>query len=959
MPIAAPHPNADTKPDRKIERLLAAIGMFLLLGLILAGLVGVKLWWTPALGREPWLLTVVWVLLIAVLLLPIILYLLRGWTHRKDDILSCVSPSAQALYLRNFQATTRQSRAYYDRILASQAGWEEHRDHVENIRRWEEAWKQLAKLRKRRRQTPEQKAAVDLLADEVERLQGLLPKPAWTFVSTLGPAAEADAEREFEKFYTSRFGRWRYFWPTMLLAALAAVLLTFPLAEGEGGWPSLVSLGPGHADRSVRAVPVVGTAVAAAAAAPGPVVAAVPRPIAGDWGWVIAFAILGGYTRVVYELVLRYYQDNIRPADLFWWCYRLLISVPLGYAVAAFLGGGTDSRVAFAVAFLLGLFPTSTVTNLGRHLFAVATKTPESDADALAQLKEVPSLDQTVILLLTEEGITTYTELAYVDPIRLSIRTGKDFSTVVTWVSESLLLGYLTTRDRMEIARRFGIAGAYEAAGLWEDASARPGAPERVAADRLIADLAVKLQPEFTEGGLRSILDQVANDPYVGFVLECWASNFTRTTGPAAGKVSGTMTASSPRLGRFSVGVGDRFAREAKAQLRACLRAAGFGADVVPVWNKSDREHKIIGSGPIATRAAADAAVRDLGWGRAYFVDADHVRLDTVDRFVDPCDFFTIDVADAIGQPADGAAVEAFLARHADLVPAVSVPGLAPLAISRDEMRRVANKFLKAVQQAGAIYRRIAAVKGAGTFITEVSMDETDTPQTPTELLLILAGLADEKVPVRTIAPKFTGAFHKGVDYVGDVAAFDQEFRADLAVLAFAVERFGLPDDLKLSLHSGSDKFTIYGPIAAALRDTKAGLHLKTAGTTWLEEVIGLAEADGPGLALAKEIVTSALGRVAELSAPYASVISIAVNQLPTSSTVTGWTSAEFVAALRHDAANAAYQPHLRQLVHIAFKVAAEMGDRYLNALEQHRSSIEKNVTDNLYERHLKPLFVG
>ena len=125
-------------------------------------------------------------------------------------------------------------------------------------------------------------------------------------------------------------------------------------------------------------------------------------------------------------------------------------------------------------------------------------------------------------------------------------------------------------------------------------------------------------------------------------------------------------------------------------------------------------------------------------------------------------------------------------------------------------MERIAGKYLLAVQEAGKIYRHIAQMKGEGKFITEVSMDETDSPQTPPELLVILAALADEGIPIQTIAPKFTGRFNKGVDYVGNVGQFEKEFNDDLAVIAFAVKQYGLPGTLKLSVHSGSDKFSIY-----------------------------------------------------------------------------------------------------------------------------------------------------
>jgi hypothetical protein len=414
-------------------------------------------------------------------------------------------------------------------------------------------------------------------------------------------------------------------------------------------------------------------------------------------------------------------------------------------------------------------------------------------------------------------------------------------------------------------------------------------------------------------------------------------------------------------LAKYSVGIGDRFAHQAKAQLRACTLAAEKGVEVIPVWNKSNREHLIIGSEPGTVRAAADAAVKALGWAKPYHVDADHIRLETVGRFLPACDFYTIDVADSIGQPAAPEAVKAFADRHPELAGRIEIPGIAePFATTRQDVERVAAKYLKAVQDAGAIYRKIAAAKGEGNFITEVSMDETDAPQTPPELLLILAALADEKVPVQTIAPKFTGRFNKGVDYVGDLKQFEKEFSDDLAVIAFAVRKYGLPANLKLSVHSGSDKFSLYPIMRQAIRETGAGLHLKTAGTTWLEEVIGLAESGGNGfgLGMAKEIYAGALKKKDELCAPYATVIDIDSAKLPSAETVNGWTAQQFVSALRHDPSNPAFNPSLRQLVHVGFKVAAQMGDRYLEMLKACESDVSRNVTLNLYERHLKPLFV-
>lgn len=413
-------------------------------------------------------------------------------------------------------------------------------------------------------------------------------------------------------------------------------------------------------------------------------------------------------------------------------------------------------------------------------------------------------------------------------------------------------------------------------------------------------------------------------------------------------------------LEKYSLGVGDRFAHQAAPQLRACILAAEHGAEVTPVWNKSNREHATIGSEPSTTRAAADAAVKALHWQKPYHVDADHIRLETVDRFVPHSDFYTIDVADWIGKPAEVSAIERFVNRHSELVGSISIPNIErPFNTTASQIEAIAGKYLLAVQEAGKIYRHIAQTKGEGNFITEVSMDETDAPQTPPELLVILAAMADERIPLQTIAPKFTGRFNKGVDYVGDIAGFEKEFSEDLAVIATAVKRYGLPSTLKLSVHSGSDKFSIYAPMKRALTRFDAGLHIKTAGTTWLEELIGLAEGNGKCLELAKEIYFGALEHVDELCGPYVSVIDIDRGQLPSVEAVKGWTSEQFVSALRHDQSDKNYNPHVRQLLHVGYKIAAKLGDRYLHALKECEESVSRNVTMNLYDRHLKPLFVN
>jgi tagaturonate epimerase len=412
------------------------------------------------------------------------------------------------------------------------------------------------------------------------------------------------------------------------------------------------------------------------------------------------------------------------------------------------------------------------------------------------------------------------------------------------------------------------------------------------------------------------------------------------------------------QLGKFSLGIGDRFSHQGIAQLRAIVKANQSGLDISPVWNKSNREHIYVHSHPSDVRKEADAAVAALGFSGKYFVDADHINLTTVAPFVETADFFTLDVASFIGKESPAEEVETFVSSCQKYIGHLTIPGIShPFEVSEEILRGIVGKFLAATQQASEIYQYLKAAKGEGNFITEVSMDEVESPQTPVDLFFILKMLADKGVPAQTIAPKFTGRFNKGVDYKGNVDQFAKEFEEDVLVIDYAVKEFGLPEELKLSVHSGSDKFTIYPIMAGIIQKYDKGLHVKTAGTTWLEEVIGLAVAGGEALEAAKDIYAKALVHKAELCAPYADVIEIDDLQLPSAEEVAGWNSEKFANALRHIPGHPDYNPNFRQLIHVGYKLAADMGKAYTDLLEKHAEVIGSCVEENIYDRHLKRLF--
>ncbi|AOW19482.1 tagaturonate epimerase family protein [Urechidicola croceus] len=412
------------------------------------------------------------------------------------------------------------------------------------------------------------------------------------------------------------------------------------------------------------------------------------------------------------------------------------------------------------------------------------------------------------------------------------------------------------------------------------------------------------------------------------------------------------------KISKYSIGIGDRFGHEAKAQLKAIVEANKKLIHIVPVWNKSFREHSITKTKPCDTRVAADKAVEELNWKDQYFIDADHINMSNVDEFIDHSDFFTIDIAEFIGNKNDEGKLTESLNQNSKLIGKISIPNITKtFKLSKDELELIIKKYLPAIIEAGVIYRHIESKKGKDNFVTEISIDEVLEPQSPIELLIILSLIAHEKIPIQTIAPRFTGRFNKGVDYVGDLSKFEKEFEEDILVIDYAIREFGLPENLKLSVHSGSDKFSIYPIITKIINKHNKGIHIKTAGTTWLEEVIGLAMAEDEALKLAKLFYSEALVRIDELCAPYAQVIDIDIEKLPSINEVEKWSGEKFANTLRHIPDNPDYNPNFRQLIHVGYKIAVEHSEEFNLYLTKYADIIGQQVYENIYDRHLYKLF--
>jgi hypothetical protein len=411
-------------------------------------------------------------------------------------------------------------------------------------------------------------------------------------------------------------------------------------------------------------------------------------------------------------------------------------------------------------------------------------------------------------------------------------------------------------------------------------------------------------------------------------------------------------------LKKYSLGTGDRFGYQGKALIKAIIKAEEDGIDLAVVWNKSFREHKIINTKPSDVLHEAQNAIKALNWKGDYYIDADHINISNVNFFIDSCNFFTIDVAEYIGKTAPEKLISEFVQKHKNLIGNINLPVLEnSIYIIEKNLEESAKKYLTAIREAKKIYMEVEKKKGKGNFIVEISLDESREAQSPLELFIILIAVSDEEIPIQTIAPKFIGAFHKGVDYEGNLKRFEEEFELILAIVQFAKSNLLLPKNLKVSIHSGSDKFSVYPIINNLIKKFNTGVHLKTAGTTWLEELIGLAMSGNEGLEIVKDIYKEAYNRYVELCSPYINVIDINKERLPPPKVVSKWNSEMFVSVLRHNSSCKNYNPNLRQFLHIAYKVAAEMDSRFTNALQKYEKLIAQNVTENMYKWHIKPLF--
>ncbi len=407
---------------------------------------------------------------------------------------------------------------------------------------------------------------------------------------------------------------------------------------------------------------------------------------------------------------------------------------------------------------------------------------------------------------------------------------------------------------------------------------------------------------------------------------------------------------------RTSAGFGDRLGLATPGHIRALHEVDHESRRIAPIFaQQSVRENLRTGRSPQEVLDDAMWGLFEEGWQDPWGADADHLKTPAdADTFADTgYTFYTIDPGDHVDDAAQTDSRSELEAKFQALPWALledtprdmeerhlgaSLPtGIHDEKIGREQLLRAAAKYGRAVAHTVTMYRHLASRMGNRTFDLELSVDETETTTSVVEHFYIASELRRLEVRWVSLAPRFVGSFEKGVDYIGDLDRFSAEFARHAAV----ARELG---PYKLSLHSGSDKFSIYGITARLTGDDSAAdrgalVHLKTAGTSYLEALRTVARVD-PRLFL--EILALSRDRYETDRATYHVSAQLAKVSRPES-----LSAGELPGLLEHF--------DTRQVLHVTYgSVLNSFAGRLETTLHEHEED-HYTLLQSHFTRHLRP----
>ncbi len=310
-----------------------------------------------------------------------------------------------------------------------------------------------------------------------EIMGGLSSKGARLYFKQFYPALTPgkDVLKAFRSHYTRRYGRRHYVVPLLLFGFVSTLLI----------WLTVSTIVHQlHGISEPNDLPPVAVGV-----------------ISGAYMWVVA------------DLLLRCRQRQLAPVDLYWYALRFVVAIPLGFAFAGFL----KDEAAMGIAFLLGAFPTNTLLTIARRIGSRKLGLSESGEEAESDVEQIQGITKGLAERFRDEGISTVLQLAYCDPIDLTIRTSFSFNYVIDCVSQALAWIYL--EKDMEKTRKWSLRGAQEINSLISELDDGEEADKVIARDTLKA---VAMQLAVDGPVFERLLREIAFDPYTEFIVDLW-----------------------------------------------------------------------------------------------------------------------------------------------------------------------------------------------------------------------------------------------------------------------------------------------------------------------------------------------------------------------------------------------------------------------------------------------------
>jgi len=408
----------------------------------------------------------------------------------------------------------------------------------------------------------------------------------------------------------------------------------------------------------------------------------------------------------------------------------------------------------------------------------------------------------------------------------------------------------------------------------------------------------------------------------------------------------------------YSFGFGDRFSLHGNAFISAIQEMEIEDKNIFPVWNKSHTEFHRTGDSPQQMKDTIEHFCVSANWQGKFAQDADHVTLENIDEYVNTCDYFTIDVSGFIRKLAHYDEMDTFIKSNQKYIGRLEVPGMKDsFQVFENVITSYAGMYLLAAKKAGELYQYILEKRKGKPFITEISMDEVNYSHSPLELFFILNALAFYKVDFQLISPKFIGRFNKNIEYVGKVEQFEAELDMYMLIMKFAIQEFGLNKSLKLSLHTGSDKFSIFPIIKKMLKKHNSGIHIKTSGIGWLTSLSVIGKKGKTELDLIKSFYQDAYHNFSDIITHFDKVTDINKNNLPEIDQVMHWNGEDFEEALTISASNKKYNPTFRQFMSCAYGVVDKNSEVYKKVVNENIEEINEQIKTELVASYLKPLF--